>query len=254
MLNSKNWIIIISLIGLNIGMIHAQEKYLVIGHRGACGYAPENTLSSFQKALDFGVDMIELDVHLCASGELMVIHDFTLNRTTNGTGFVQDKTKAQLDALMIESHEHIPTLNEVIDLVNHRAKIAIELKGQGTAEPTARLIQEYVDIGWQPDEFYVLSFDHLLLQEFHALLPHIKCCATVSGMPIAFSAYAKKHGFTAVATKFEYVTQQFVDDAHAHGLKVLIYTVNDPHVIKQLLGVGVDGIFSDYPDRIQQQL
>ncbi len=252
MLTRKNLILIISL--YSAGMIQSQEKCLVIGHRGACGYAPENTVSSFVKALELGVDMIELDVHLCASGELVVIHDDTLHRTTNGTGYVQDKTKQQLDALAIGSSEHIPTLKEVIDVVQHRAKIAIELKGQGTAKPTARMVQEYLDQGWQPDEFYVLSFDHVQLQEFHALLPQIKRCATVNGMPLEFSAYAKKHGFQAVSTKYEYVTQQFVDDAHAHGLKVFIYTANDPRIITQLLCKGVDGIFSDYPDRIQQQL
>ncbi len=252
MLARKNLSLIISL--CSIGTIQTQERCLVIGHRGACGYAPENTLSSFVKALELGVDMIELDVHLCASGELVVIHDDTVHRTTNGTGYVQDKTKNQLDALTISSSEHIPTLKEVIDIVHHRAKIAIELKGQGTAEPTARLMQAYLDQGWQPDEFYVLSFDHVQLQEFHSLLPQIKRCATVNGMPLEFAAYAKKHGFQAISTKYEYVTQRFVDDAHAHGLKVFIYTANDSRIIKQLLCRGVDGIFSDYPDRIQKLL
>ncbi|MGE0010323.1 MAG: glycerophosphodiester phosphodiesterase [Candidatus Babeliales bacterium] len=245
----------ISMLGLSV-MVFSKEEFLVIGHRGACGYVPENTLSSFKKAVELGVDMIEFDVHCCASGELMVIHDNTLDRTTNTTGYIKDFTLDQLNnAVNIKnSKERIPTLNEVLDTIGHAAMIAIELKGPGTAQPVARIVQEYLDKGWHSDNFYILSFDHLQLQEFHEYLPEIKRCATVYGMPLEYPLYAKKHGFNAVATCYEYATQQFVAAAHKAGLKVFIYTANDPHIIKKLLEIGVDGIFSDYPDRIQHEL
>lgn len=252
MLFSNHVILILSVIGLTTIMVQTKDQCLVIGHRGACGYAPENTILSFKKAIELGVDMIEIDVHLCASGQVMVVHDDKLDRTTNTIGYIKDFTFEQLnDVAIINSMEHIPTLQEVIEVIGHAAKLAIELKGPGTALPTATIIQEYLNNGWQPDDFYILSFDHPQLEQFHALLPQIKRCATVYGMPINFPQYAYKHGFEAVATSYEYATKDFVDSAHEHGLKVFIYTANDLCTIKQLLGLGVDGIFSDFPDRVQ---
>ena len=103
---------------------------LKIGHRGAKGYEPENTLISFQKAIDLNVDGIELDVHLSSDGEIMVIHDETIDRTTNGKGFVKP-----LYCIGIKKIE-IPTLTEVLDLINQKCFINIELKGIGTAKPS----------------------------------------------------------------------------------------------------------------------
>ena len=94
---------------------------IIIGHRGAMGYEPENTLRSFQKALDLGVDMIEFDVHLCKSGELVVFHDEKVNRTTNGQGYIAQKSLEKLKELDAGQGEKIPTLEEVLDLVKGKA-------------------------------------------------------------------------------------------------------------------------------------
>ena len=110
-------------------------SFLIIGHRGACGYEPENTLVSFARAVNMGVDMIELDVYACKTGELVVHHDDTVDRMTNGHGNVIDMSFAELRSLKVAGIEQIPTLSEVIDLIDHKVPIDIELKGPGTAKP-----------------------------------------------------------------------------------------------------------------------
>ena len=102
----------------------------IIGHRGAMGYAPENTVLSIQKALDLGVDGIEIDVFRCQSGEIVVFHDKKLNKLTNGKGEVQQKTWAQLQELQVMGSEPIPVLEEIIQLINGRVRLNIELKGK----------------------------------------------------------------------------------------------------------------------------
>src|SRR3990167_11327492 len=132
------------------------QNMLKIGHRGACGYAPENTLKSFQRAIDLGVDMIELDVQLCKSGELVVIHDDTVNRTTDGSGFVKKIKLKNLKKLDAGEEERIPTLEEILNLVDRRVKVNIELKGPKTAKPVLKLIDEYIKTkGWNIDDFII---------------------------------------------------------------------------------------------------
>src|SRR6056297_2287931 len=104
---------------------------LKIGHRGAMGYEPENTLRSFKKAIELNVDMVELDVYVCSSGELVVIHDDKVDKTTNGKGYVSEKSFDELRKLDAGMGEKIPTLQEVLDLIDKRAKVNIELKGKG---------------------------------------------------------------------------------------------------------------------------
>jgi len=108
---------------------------LRIGHRGAAGHAPENTLASFRKAIELGLDMTELDVHVCASGELVVIHDENVDRTTNSKGWVSKLSLTELKRLDAGAGETVPTLAEVLDLLKDRIMLNIELKGLGTAEP-----------------------------------------------------------------------------------------------------------------------
>ena len=137
---------------------------LKIAHRGARGYEPENTLKSFQKALDLHADGIELDVHLSSDGHLIVIHDETIDRTTNGKGFVNTFSLAELKTFLIDDQYEIPTLKEVFDLVNKKCLINIELKGLGTADKVAALIEEYIaDQNWNYEHFIVSSFDWNLL-------------------------------------------------------------------------------------------
>src|SRR5690606_39020303 len=120
------------------------RKIQKIGHRGAKGDLAENTLESIRKAIDLKVDSVEIDVHLCKTGELVVIHDFTVDRTTNGEGEVSEKTLDELRSLLIEGKYRIPLLTEVLDLIEEKCRINIELKGNNTAAETSRIIRDYV--------------------------------------------------------------------------------------------------------------
>lgn len=224
---------------------------LKIGHRGACGYEPENTLRSFQKAIDMGVDAIELDVSVCKTGELMVIHDDSVNRTTKGEGYVGEMTLAELKKLDAGKGEQIPTLREVFDLVSRKVKINVELKGLGTALPTAKLITEYVkEKGWSYDDFIVSSFNHPELAEFHNVLPEVSIGALLDGKLVTMAEFAEKMGAKYINPCYDTTDQEYVDDAHKRGLKVLVWTVNEPSDIAKMKSLGVDGIFCNYPDRL----
>ncbi len=223
-----------------------------IGHRGAWGYEPENTLRSFERAIvACGVDMIELDVQLCKSGELIVIHDKKVDRTTNGTGYVADKTLQELKQLDAGKGEQIPTLREVFECVNRRVKIDIELKGPGTVEPVIALIEEYVQQrGWQYDDFIVTAFDHYKLKELLDLAPHIPVGALLEGIPLDHGAFAHNMNVPVIGASKNHIDQAYVDAIHASGMKVVVFTADDPDDIADMKALGVDGIISNYPDRL----
>ncbi|MFH1092723.1 MAG: glycerophosphodiester phosphodiesterase family protein [Candidatus Omnitrophota bacterium] len=224
---------------------------LKIGHRGASGYEPENTLLSFQKALELKVDMIELDVQGCKSGQLMVIHDIKVDRTTNGTGYVCQKSFEELRTLDAGKKQKIPTLQEVLDLVDRKVKINIEMKSEGTASPIFNVIQKYVkQKGWGWDDFLVSSFNHYELQEFSRLTAQVKTGAIIAGIPIGYAQCASDLNSYSLHPSKEFINQALVDDAHKRGLKVFAYTLNEPEDIQKVKILGVDGIFSNFPDRI----
>ena len=227
------------------------HKILRIGHRGASGYEPENTLRSFKKALDLGVDMIEFDVHVCASGELVVIHDAKVDRTTNGTGYVARKTLPELQKLDAGKGERIPTLIEVLDLINQQVVVNIELKGVNTAEPVAKIISEYVtQKKWSYDKFLVSSFNHVELLKFKKLVPQVPTEALLEGVPVRLASFAQDCKAQAIGIYKDCITQEYVNDAHKRKLKVYVFTVNEPDEIERVKKLGVDGIFSNFPDRL----
>src|SRR5690606_5568826 len=122
------------------------KAILKIGHRGAKGHVPENTIESIQKARDFGVDGIEIDVHVCATGELVVFHDFTLDRMTNGTGEVGKLSLSELKKLKVNNQFLIPTLEEVLDTIDKKCFLNIELKGRNTAVKTCEVVYKYIAV------------------------------------------------------------------------------------------------------------
>lgn len=225
-----------------------------IGHRGARGYAPENTLASFKKAIELGVDAIELDVQLCKSGELVVMHDDTVDRTTDGSGLVKKMKLKELKELDAGMGERIPTLEEVLDLVNRRVKANIELKGPKTAKPAMKLIDEYVkNKGWSLDDFIISSFKRKELKEARSFNPTIQIGVLISKPRLIDRwsfRFAQKIRARFICPGKKLVTKRFVCKAHKYGLKVFVWTANDPKDIKKLIKAGVDGIFSDYPDRL----
>ncbi len=222
---------------------------LLIGHRGAKALEPENTLRSFRRAIDLGVDMIELDVHICKSGEVVVLHDSTLLRTTRSRGFVGRKTLMELKKLNAGKGECIPTLAEVIEAVDRKAKINIELKGKGTAAPVAVLLEHHLHSGWKDDDFLISSFNHNELVAFHALLPKMKIGVLFNRINHRRNiiSMAEKLGAYSLHLSLWQATRRRITAAKNKGLKVFVYTVNKIQQQEKLKDMNVDGIFTDNP-------
>ena len=229
---------------------------LRIGHRGACGYAPENTLKSFQKAIDLGVDMIELDVQLCKSGELIVMHDDTVNRTTDGSGFVKKIKLKNLKKLDAGEEERIPTLEEILNLVDRRVKVNIELKGPKTAKPVMKLIEEYVKKKrWNLDDFIISSFSRRELKKARSINPLIQIGFLISRFQLLdhwWLSFAKKIRANFIGPSLKITSKRLIRKAHKHGLRVYIWTVNESKDIERMRKWEADGVFSNFPDKIDK--
>ena len=222
---------------------------LCIGHRGARGYAPENTLKSVVKALDLGADWIEVDVYY-VDNHLIVMHDERLERTTNGKGYLGEKRFSYIRSLDAGDGEKIPVLEEVLDLVWKKAGLNIELKGPGTAHPVVELLQKRITPGWGSDNFLVSSFNHRMLHDVKNLDRNIRVGVLLNGLPKDYPPIAQDLNTYSVNQNMRFVNRKFVKDAHDRGFRVFVYTVNTYDDIKKMIAVGADGVFTDYPDRV----
>ncbi|WP_129752090.1 glycerophosphodiester phosphodiesterase [Flavobacterium beibuense] len=226
-------------------------QILKIGHRGAKAHVPENTLASFQNALDMGVDGLELDVHVCSTGELVVIHDFTVDRTTNGTGEVNKMTLAELKELKVEGGHKIPTLEEVLELAGKKCFLNIELKGRHTAAPVSELMEKYiVEKGFSYNDFIVSSFQREELMIMHDSNPNIHLGVLSQASVTQAWEWAQEFSAKAIHPHFSLLTESNVKKAQQAGYKVYTWTVNEPEDIERMKSYNVDGIMSDYPERL----
>jgi glycerophosphoryl diester phosphodiesterase len=227
------------------------DKILNIGHRGAKGHLAENTLESFQWAIDFGADGIEFDVHLSADGEIIVIHDETVDRTTNGSGLVKEMLATELNTLRIENQYQIPILHEVFDIVNRNCLINIELKADKTAQPVVDLIESYVlEKGWKYTDFLISSFDWPALQtirDLHAEIPLGVLTSTDLDLAVAFAKFIKAE---TIHPYFHLLTIENTLEMQRQQLKVFSWTINEPEDIQKIKSFKVNGIITDFPERI----
>lgn len=231
-----------------------------IGHAGAAGHAPANTISSVKKAIELEVDMVEFDVHVCKSGEVVVIHDSTVNRTTNGRGKVRDISLSRIKELEVTEGdllkpdaetEIIPTLEEVLDTIDRKAEVNIEIKSVDTAEPVAKVVDDYIsNRGWEPDDFLISSFKVGALEIFHAAHPEIRIGVLTSMPSRKTLKIAKKLRAYSINASYAYLPENFISLAHRENFKIFAFTANTQEDIEYLKTIGVDGIFSDYPERI----
>ena len=224
---------------------------LKIAHRGAKAYEPENTLQAFQKALDLNSNGIELDVHLSSDEQIIVIHDETIDRTTNGKGLVNDFTLAELKSFLIDEKYQIPTLKEVLDLVDKKCLINIELKGLGTPFKVVKLIEEYIsEKNWNYNHFIVSSFDWNMLQETSKLNPNIAIGVLTEEDLDKALAFAEKIKAKAIHPDFQLLNKENVSEIQEKGFLVLPWTVNTEEDIQKVKSYNVNGIISDNPDKI----
>jgi glycerophosphoryl diester phosphodiesterase len=224
---------------------------LTIGHRGAKGHVTENTLASFAKAIEMGVAGIEFDVHVCVSGELVVFHDVTVDRLTNGTGEVAKFTLNELKALKVTGGHTIPTLDEVLDLADRKCLVNIEMKGRHTAQPVSETIERYIaDKGWAYADFIVSSFQYEELKAMSMINPNIPIGVLTEAS--VHQAWEWADAFNAVALHPHYtlLTESNVTKAHESGYKIYTWTVNEPADIAHVKALGVDGIITDFPERV----
>jgi len=224
---------------------------LTIGHRGAKGYEIENTVISFQKAVDMHVDGIELDVHLSSDNEVLVFHDDTLDRLTDGIGLINAFTLPELKRLLINRKEKIPTLREVLELIDRKCFVNIELKSYEVTETVINLIEEYVkNKNWKYDDFLVSSFDWNALQQVAFLNDKIPIgVLTETNLELAL-AFAKFIQAKSLHPHFHLLTKENTAQIQAKGLQVFPWTVNEKEDIEKIKSYNVNGIITDFPDRI----
>jgi glycerophosphoryl diester phosphodiesterase len=227
----------------------------VIAHRGASAYAPENTLAAFELAVAQGADMLELDVHLTADDQPVIIHDDTLRRTTTGRGRVRDHSLQALKRLDAGAWrggnfrgQRLQSLQEVLERFRDRIGFAVELKAgsaryPGIEERVVSLLEVYGVVG----RALVLSFDHAALPAVRALNPELGRVALVDSVPRNSTAVAPE-GAPAVGLQARLVTGPRVRAAREAGLDVYVWTVNDPTLMDRLIGWEVTGIITDAPD------
>ena len=216
---------------------------LKIGHRGARAYEPENTLRSFQRAIEIGVDAVELDVRKTKDNELVVIHNADVNKTTNGSGSVNELTLEEIKRLVIEKDEKVPTLKEALDFVGKRVIVLVELKETGIEEKTLDLIRQKGLM----DNVIIISFIEDSLKKVRELSDEV-----TTGL---IYVRHKNPIQTALELKAEYLLPLYnftysanVNKAHENGLKVIVWTINKKEDVAKYRNKGVDGIASDCPD------
>lgn len=224
------------------------SAFTCFAHRGASGYEPENTLRSFSKALELGAQWVELDIRVVEE-ELIVFHDRTLKRRANIEGIVEKQSLHAIRALDVGHGERIPLLSEVLDLIKGRARAQIELKGRDSGIPVAHYLNSLLSRGWSPDSFLVSSFDHEEVLDLHKIAPTIPVGVLLYGYPLNTIELARSVDAFSIHLNLEAVTPKRVKTLKEAGFKVFVYTVNDQADIQAMRAIGVDGIFSDFPDR-----
>lgn len=227
----------------------------IIAHRGASGDYPENTLLAIEQAVLQGADAVEIDV-FAVDGELIVIHDHHLGRTTNGSGSIYQHSLTQLQQLDAGRGQRIPTLWQVLQLLAPTPLwLNIELKGENTVTPLLLLLEKARrELTFDIQRIVVSSFNHHLLAELKQQKPGLKLGALTASLPLDYAAFASQLDAYSVNCDVSFINQAMVDDAKARGLKVFVYTVDHADDISRLQTYGVDGIFSNYPARSRQRL
>jgi len=238
----------------------------IIAHRGASSLAPENTLASVRKAIELGVDMVEIDVHLSKDGELMVIHDDSLDRTTDGEGYVKDYTKAVIRKLDAGNWfdaefkgEKVPVLQEMFDLIAGKCGLLLEIKVTrhsmpGIAEKVVDAIKESETIGWT----VVQSFDDEVLFAVNDLNPGIVTHKLIVEIPPIFPGVIDTSGLnlgrlkkyakqSAINCNHRFMGKRQITKLHNHGFATFAWTVNDKAKGEKLAMWGVDGLITNYP-------
>ena len=221
-------------------------RVLKIGHRGAAGHAPENTLAAVQRGIELGVDFVEIDVRRTVDGVLVALHDATVNRTTNGKGRVDALSLREVKAFDAGNGERIPTLEEVLKVAGGRTGLMLELKSAGLAHLTVQTVQKA--------QFH----NPVIYASFlHDELTHVRAVDTEASLMMLFDrlprnpvTYAMQYQLAYVGLRHDTASRRLVDAFHQENVRVWVYTANRVGDIEHALAVGIDGVISNFPERI----
>ncbi|HEX4758603.1 MAG TPA: glycerophosphodiester phosphodiesterase family protein [Terracidiphilus sp.] len=228
---------------------HAREspqQILRIGHRGAAGHAPENTVAAIRRGVSLGADFVELDVRRTRDGQLVVIHDELTDRTTDSTGPVCEMTWHDLQLLDAGNGESVPCVEAALATANGHAGVILEVKTPGIGPDLHRVIRASAFRG----PVIYASFLHTEILEIRRVDPLAETMALMECVPVSGAEFALEASATLVGLCHESATTGFIAALHDAGLKVLLYTVNEPNLIRRAIDLGADGVISDYPERI----
>lgn len=232
----------------------------LIGHRGVPSMAPENSLVGFKLAAELGLNWVEFDVQVTQDNQLVIMHDDTLNRTTNGSGAVHELTLKQLQTFSLIYHNKvtafaIPTLAETMILLDKYQVVAnIELKlpealtENQLAPIRTKLLNSflaYLDLSWPKELPLVSSFDHAILIQIRKIHPALPLGFLVEAPTESIINLAKQHIPAAVHTAYQFLTSEFISLANQQNIPILTYTVNSSEKAQELLDSGVYGLFTD---------
>ena len=231
----------------------SNHNTLSIGHRGAKGYVAENTYESISKAIELNVDGIEIDVFKCASGELVLFHDEDLKKLTGESGSIESLTIKELEQFLVLGKYKIPTLEEVLKKLEEPIFVNIELKGSNTAEATSKIIQYFVkNTSWGLENFIVSSFNWLELEQLR-IIDKIIPVGVLVGRSVSINEaieFGKKINAQAIHPNYALLNDIIVKKIKNNGFKIYTWTVNNIDDINFMKKLKVDGIISDFPDKI----
>ena len=243
------------LITLTLTQCTKSKATLIIGHRGAKGHIVENTLESIEKAMELGVDGIEIDVFKCKSGELVVFHDKSMQRLTGISGYIEAMNLDSIRKIKVLNNYKIPTLNEVLDLIDGKVFLNIELKGSQTAKLTHQMIELYIkEDNWTAEKFIISSFDWSELCDFYELNKEVPIAILTDADPLDALPMAGQIKAVAINPNFKSLNPVNIKIIQQSGYKVYPYTINKKDDIAMMISLNVDGIITDFPERVREVL
>lgn len=217
-----------------------------VGHRGAAGHAPENTLAALERGISLGVDFLEIDLQRTRDGRIVLMHDKFVDRTTNGHGRLADLTLDELRKFDAGAGERVPLLEEALDAASGRVGLILECITPGIAEELWRQVRSF---GFRGPVVFA-SFLHREIRAIRELDPRGLTMALLEGVPVLPTAFALDSNATQVGVALDSATAQFVDALHEAELPVFVYTADTAQQIRSAVELGVDGIISNFPDRL----
>lgn len=226
---------------------------LRIGHRGSKGYVAENTLESINHAILLGVDGIEIDIFKCLSGELVLSHENDLKRLTGKSGQLEKLTLGELKKFLVVGKYKIPTLTDVLKTIETPLFVNIELKGLNTAQATSKIITNLSkSTSWRLENFIISSFNWNELEQFRSIDKNTPVGVLVSNSMSINEAieFGKKINAQAIHPNFKLLNEKTVKKIKNNGFKIYTWTVNSKDDINYMKKFKVDGIISDFPDKI----